>query len=411
MKNIPRQIIYKTNILTSFFLSFSNRICTLNRDKLNRLISNAYKFKPKFIGRARAGVLLAVEYAVNKTGNKLCIMSPYTILDIANMVVAGGGIPYFLDFKEDSFEFDEGSLLNLVQLKPACLLITHYFGISKNINLIRKICNDNGIVLIEDCAISIGSSIDNKNVGSFGEIAVFSFSLFKFLNFFWGGAIVCNSSASNSFIDNKINKWVKLNLFDYMPQYTKFVKFSILSNRYIYQLIFLIFKMAILYNWKYILKHMQNDPYLPFTGSYSKSCTSLPSDVMFVELGRKINYFKYQLNSRRIKFQYLMNNIRDKKLLTLSNSINVDKSSVINFPILCKTEFQRDTFKIKLIKNGVDVSTQLYRNIHNTNIEYKSISGSSYNLEKMINRLIFLPIHNEVDNNHLDLIVNIFNEE
>ena len=58
---------------------------------------------------------------------------------------------------------------------------------------INRIAKKNNIPLIEDAAESLGSEINRKKIGSFGEIGVFSFAANKIITAGEGGAVVTNS--------------------------------------------------------------------------------------------------------------------------------------------------------------------------------------------------------------------------
>lgn len=72
------------------------------------------------------------------------------------------------------------------------ILITHYFGFpQKHILQLKKLCESRGILLIEDCAHCIQTSIYNRPLGTFGDIAIFSIR--KHLTLSNGGALLINN--------------------------------------------------------------------------------------------------------------------------------------------------------------------------------------------------------------------------
>ena len=58
-----------------------------------------------------------------------------------------------------------------------------------DLNLLQKICNTNGVFLIEDCAEAIGSTFNGAPVGSFGDAATFSFFANKLITSGEGGGV------------------------------------------------------------------------------------------------------------------------------------------------------------------------------------------------------------------------------
>ncbi len=62
------------------------------------------------------------------------------------------------------------------------VLATHQYGLPCNIEQIASKCKEVGAVLIEDCATSMGTMVDGRKTGTFGDYAVVSFNASKLLN-------------------------------------------------------------------------------------------------------------------------------------------------------------------------------------------------------------------------------------
>ena len=62
------------------------------------------------------------------------------------------------------------------------VLATHQYGLPCNIQEIAAKCKEKGAILIEDCATSMGSTVDGKKTGTFGDYAIVSFNASKMLN-------------------------------------------------------------------------------------------------------------------------------------------------------------------------------------------------------------------------------------
>ena len=96
----------------------------------------------------------------------------------------------------------------------AAVVITHLNGINLNIiNLKKQIVDHNKsnekIYLIEDCAVALGSKINQENVGTFGDYSFLSFNIMKNITCYTGGVLIDNIN-QNLNIDNlKYNKLSK----------------------------------------------------------------------------------------------------------------------------------------------------------------------------------------------------------
>lgn len=70
------------------------------------------------------------------------------------------------------------------------IVVTHLFGLMADVPAIRSICDQFGVLLIEDCAQAFGANLQGRHVGSWGDAATFSFYPTKNLGAFGdGGAI------------------------------------------------------------------------------------------------------------------------------------------------------------------------------------------------------------------------------
>lgn len=64
-------------------------------------------------------------------------------------------------------------------LTPAtrAAVAVHYFGrVQPAIRALASVCRERGIALVEDCALALGASLDGQRAGTFGDLAVFSFT-------------------------------------------------------------------------------------------------------------------------------------------------------------------------------------------------------------------------------------------
>jgi dTDP-4-amino-4,6-dideoxygalactose transaminase len=75
------------------------------------------------------------------------------------------------------------------------VLVTHLYGICGDVAAIREICDDLNLLMIEDCAQSLGAVKEGRSSGSFGDLATLSFYPTKNLGGMGdGGAVVCSTN-------------------------------------------------------------------------------------------------------------------------------------------------------------------------------------------------------------------------
>jgi len=138
--------------------------------------------------RARVAIHLAVKGLI-RPGQKV-VLSPYTIADVVNMVVAAGGVPVFADIERETCNVDPAEIEKLVDADTGAVMVTHLHGLACDMDVIPRICAERGVALIEDAAQAFGARYAGRPIGSFGDAAVFSFAKYKNVNAFLGGVLL-----------------------------------------------------------------------------------------------------------------------------------------------------------------------------------------------------------------------------
>jgi len=121
------------------------------------------------------------------------IVPSFSFIATANSVLMVNAKPSFVDIEEDTLGIDPKTITTSISKKTKVILPIHYAGLPCKITNIKQIAQENKITLIEDAAESLGSKIKNRMVGTFGDIAVFSFASNKVITTGEGGAITTNS--------------------------------------------------------------------------------------------------------------------------------------------------------------------------------------------------------------------------
>ncbi len=109
---------------------------------------------------------------------------------VANSVIALNFELVVCPLNPDTLQIDLEIAENLIVKKSvSAVIIIHNYGFVTDLNLLQKICNTNGVFLIEDCAEAIGSTFNGTPVGSFGDAATFSFFANKLITSGEGGGV------------------------------------------------------------------------------------------------------------------------------------------------------------------------------------------------------------------------------
>jgi aminotransferase in exopolysaccharide biosynthesis len=115
----------------------------------------------------------------------------YIDVDYDSMGMSPKSLSIFL---EKNAEIKNGSCFNKASgNRIAACLPMHTFGFPCRIDELVEICDQWNIPLVEDAAEALGSEYNGQKVGSFGEMAVFSFNGNKIVTAGGGGVIVTNN--------------------------------------------------------------------------------------------------------------------------------------------------------------------------------------------------------------------------
>ena len=120
------------------------------------------------------------------------ITTPLTFAASANCSLYCGGTPIFADVDIDTYNIDSNSVRSKITDKTKAVVAVDFTGQAVDVDEIKKICDDNNLIFIEDAAHSIGTSYNGKKVGSLADMTCFSFHPVKTITGGEGGAILTN---------------------------------------------------------------------------------------------------------------------------------------------------------------------------------------------------------------------------
>ncbi len=127
--------------------------------------------------------------------------------------------PRYCDIDPTTLCMDTNKLKELVNENTKYIVLQHTLGSSPEVDEIRKICNEKGIILIEDCTHFLPS--DNYNeIGKVGDISIFSFGRDKIISGVDGGVLMINDpdlvpAIENDYLslDYPDGKWLLQRMF------------------------------------------------------------------------------------------------------------------------------------------------------------------------------------------------------
>ncbi|GAB1338440.1 DegT/DnrJ/EryC1/StrS family aminotransferase [Streptomyces sp. E-15] len=133
-----------------------------------------------FLNSGTAGLFLALECLDLAEGDEVVLPS-LSFLAAANAVVAAGARPVFCDVDPRTLNPTARHIEAALTERTKAVIVLHYGGYPGDIEAIAALCRDRGVPLVEDAACSVDSRVDGRAVGTFGDLAMWSFDAMKVL--------------------------------------------------------------------------------------------------------------------------------------------------------------------------------------------------------------------------------------
>lgn len=127
-----------------------------------------------------------------KPGDEV-IMPSFTFVSTANAFVLRGGIPVFVDIREDTLNIDENLIEEAISPRTKAIVPVHYAGVSCEMDSILNIANKYDISVIEDAAQAVMSTYKSRSLGSLGDLGAYSFHETKNVISGEGGCLLVNN--------------------------------------------------------------------------------------------------------------------------------------------------------------------------------------------------------------------------
>jgi dTDP-4-amino-4,6-dideoxygalactose transaminase len=120
------------------------------------------------------------------------ILPTFTFVSAANAVALWGAVPVFVDSQPDTLNIDPGAVAKAITPKTKAIIVVHYAGVACEMEQLRALADEHGLVLIEDAAHSLPGTWNGHPLGSIGDLATFSFHETKNVHCGEGGALAIN---------------------------------------------------------------------------------------------------------------------------------------------------------------------------------------------------------------------------
>ncbi len=151
------------------------------------------------------------------------IVPTLTYVASVNAVIQAGAKPVFVDSLEKTWQIDPEDVRRKITPNTRAIMVVHLYGHPCDMQPIMEICKEYNLLLIEDCAEAFGTYYHDQHVGTFGDIATFSFYGNKTLTTGEGGMVTMKdktiyehaSRLKNQGVSQDLQYWHDLVAYNY----------------------------------------------------------------------------------------------------------------------------------------------------------------------------------------------------
>ena len=302
-----------------------------------------------------------------------------------NPIIQFGAIPVFIDVKIPTYNIDENQIEEAITKKTKAIMLAHTLGNPFNIKKIKEICEKYNLWLIEDSCDALGSKFDNKNVGTFGDLATLSFYPAHHITMGEGGAVFTNSKKLER-IAESFRDWGR-------DCYCEPGKDNTCNKRFSWQLGDLPFG----YDHKYTYSHL----------GYNMKITDMQAACGLAQLDRLEGFIK----KRKENFNFLYKNLKDlEDFLILPEPEKNSEPSWFGFPLTLKKNNRYNRNDLVKHLNDYKIGTRLLfsgnltKQPYMKNINFK-VHGNLENTDLIMENTFWIGLYPGLSKQHLEYSV------
>lgn len=137
--------------------------------------------------------ILALKEVYDLRDRDEVVVPAATFSTVAMPLIQAGLTPVYVDVKRDTLNMDPERIDEAISNKSRILMPVHTLGYPAEMPQLMEAAGHNNLIVLEDSCEAHGATIDGRKVGSFGEIATFSFFVAHNMTTGEGGMIVTNN--------------------------------------------------------------------------------------------------------------------------------------------------------------------------------------------------------------------------
>lgn len=336
------------------------------------------------------------------------IVSWYNCVSVSNAVIQSWAKIIYCDIEKGNLGLNTKILKSLINKNTKVIIAQHTFWKPSNIKEIIKIAKENNILVIEDCAHSLWSKIENKRLWSYWDFSIFSSWRDKVISWVTWWFLIVNNK-------NYFDKLEEIREKLIMPSRWLTIK-NLLYNIFAY-ISYKTYNVAWL--WKIIIYISRKlNLITEILTDKEKKCNfkdfnyALPNSLAFLA-AKEIENIKFK-NAHKISLsEYYDEMIKNKYIEILFKKNKNEKNNYFRYPIILKTkELKEELYNYMKAKNVILWNTWSSLNIVPkwTNLsDAKYIEWTCPVSEDISQRILTIPCHRLITSNDARVIVHLLN--
>jgi CDP-4-dehydro-6-deoxyglucose reductase, E1 len=307
-----------------------------------------------------------------------------------NPIVQNGLVPVFVDIEVPTYNIDPSLLEEALSARTRAVIVAHTLGNPFDIRAVTDFVRRHDLWLIEDCCDALGAEYEGRRVGSFGDLATFSFYPAHHITMGEGGCVVTNQPELNTLVESFCN-WGR-------DCWCEPGKSGTCGKRFDWQL----GELPHGYDHKYIFSHI----------GYNLKATDMQAAVGLAQL-QKLQEF---IEARHRNFRTLYDGLRDlEEFFLLPQATPASRPSWFGFPLTVRPEapFSRNDIVRHLEDNKIATRLlfggNLTRQPAYRGVNYR-VSGELKNTNFVMERLFWVGVYPGITPAMLDYMIEIFHQ-
>jgi perosamine synthetase len=145
------------------------------------------------VSSGTAALTLTLKALKSLSGRNEVVIPAYTCFSVPAAVAAADLQPVLCDIDPSTFDFDHALLERTLGKDTLCVVAHHLFGIPSDVERARALCSARGILVVEDAAQAMGAESKGRDLGTLGDVGIFSLGRGKNITCGSGGIVVTRS--------------------------------------------------------------------------------------------------------------------------------------------------------------------------------------------------------------------------